>query len=246
MKKTNIKSKTSLALGVAVVSLVSLTLGACGSSSSDSDVGMDGMKTYKVTIKNVTANQPLSHAAVILHQPSYHAFQAGSAASVGIERLAEGGRTSVLLDEASADAAHLASKSGSSEIAPGASSIVSLSVDENATGFNVSVASMLVNTNDAFVGVSSGKVAGLAVGQSFAMHIPVWDAGTEANDELASTIPGPAGGGEGFNDSREGDANFVAIHQGVVTHADGLATSALNETHRFNNPGALLRVERVK
>lgn len=240
MRMLNLRFKNSFAWSVI---LASLTLSACGGSSNDSD---DTMKTYKVTIKNVTANQPFSHAAVILHMPSYHAFQAGQVASVGLEYLAEGGSNDELLDEASADAGHLASKSGSSEIFSGSSETIELSVAEDATDFKISIASMLVNTNDAFAGVSSKKISGLAVGESFGMHIPVWDSGTEANDEAASTIPGPAGGGTGFDASRAGDADFVAIHQGVVTQTDGFATSALNETHRFNNPVGLLRVERVK
>ena len=111
---------------------------------------------------------------------------------------------------------------------------------------NISVATMLVNTNDAFAAKSSNEIANLKKGESFSMRVPVWDAGTEANTEASDSIPGPVDGGEGFNASRSGDANFVAIHQGVVTNADGLITSILDESHRFNNPGALLRVERVK
>jgi len=227
------------------VILASLTLAACGGSGSSND-STDTMKKYKVTINNVTANQPFSHAAVIIHQPSYHVFQPGQAASVALEHLAEGGSNSQLINEASADEGYLSSKSGSSGILPGESETIEISVDKNATDFKLSIASMLVNTNDAFAGSSSGKIAGLAVGESFAMHIPVWDSGTEANDELANSIPGPAGGGKGFAASREGDSDFVAIHQGVVTNADGLVTSVLDESHRFNNPVGLLRVERVK
>lgn len=238
MKMLNLKNSFAWS-----VIITSLALSACGGSSNNTD---DMMKTYKVTIKNVTANQPFSHAAVILHMPSYHAFQAGQVASVGLEYLAEGGSTDELLDEATAVAGHLASKSGTSEIFPGSSETIELSVAEDVTDFKVSIASMLVNTNDAFAGVSSKKISELAVGESFGMHIPVWDSGTEANDEADSTIPGPAGGGTGFDVSRVGDANFVAIHQGVITQADGFATSVLNETHRFNNPAGILRVERVK
>ena len=240
MKKLNIKMKSAFAWSVV---LASLTLLACGGGDSNAN---DPVKTYKVTVSNVTANQPFSHAAVIVHMPAYHAFQAGQVASVPLERLAESGSNSQLLSEASDNAAHMASKSGSSEILPGKSETINVSVPVDANGFNISIASMLVNTNDAFAGVSSNKIAGLAVGESFAMHIPVWDSGTEANDESAGAIPGPAGGGQGFDASREGDVNFVAIHQGVVTQADGFSTSALDESHRFNNPVGLLRVERTQ
>ena len=51
----------------------------------------------------------------------------------------------------------------------------------------VSFASMLVNTNDAFVGVS-----GLRLTEAVTLLAPAYDAGTEWNNELCSYIPGPA------------------------------------------------------
>jgi hypothetical protein len=243
MNKLNLNIKKSLSLCVLASTLV---LSACGSSSNNNVVPEPLInKTYKITVNNVTANQPLSPATVVIHKPSYRTFRAGQAASLGIENLAEGGSNQQLLDEASADGGFVASISGAAPIGPGGSDSLELETGDE-SGFIISVAAMLVNTNDAFVGVSSNKIAGLEVGERFSMHIPVWDAGTEANSEAAGTMPGPADGGEGFNASREGDANFVAIHQGVITHADGLASSVLNESHRFNNPGGLLTVERIK
>jgi hypothetical protein len=46
--------------------------------------------------------------------------------------------------------------------------------------------------------------------------------------------------------SREGDSNFVAMHQGVVTKDDGLASSVLNESHRFDNPALGIMIKRTK
>lgn len=236
MNKVNLSFKKAFAWGVIASSLV---LSACGSSSNKTN------KTYKVTINNVMANQPLSPAAIVIHKPSYHLFQAGQMASAGIENLAEGGSNQQLLDEAGAASGFVASISGTAPIGPGGSESLELSAGDE-RGFNISVAAMLENTNDAFVAVSSNKIGNLEVGESFRMHIPVWDAGTEVNSEAVGTIPGPADSGEGFNASRAGDSDFVAIHQGVVTHADGLASSVLDESHRFENPGALLHVERIE
>ncbi len=230
----NLNMKTSLAWTVILSSLV---LSACGSSINE--------KKYKVTLTNVTANQPLSPATIILHKSAYHLFQPGQMASVALEHLAEGGSNQEIFDEASADGAFVESASGTGIIPPGGSETIDLNVDDT-TDLNISVATMLVNTNDPFAGRGSSKIASLKKGESFSMHVPIWDAGTEANTEASGSMPGPADGGEGFNASRNGDANFVAIHQGVVTNADGLATSVLGESHRFNNPGVLLHVERVK
>ena len=223
---------------IAAALLTSLVMAGCGSSSSNSK------KMYRITLTNVTANQPLSPATVILHKSGYHLWQAGNMASVALEKLAEGGSNDDVLTEAGSDTRVLASKSGAGVIPPGSSQTIELELDD-ANDIKITVAAMLVNTNDAFAGQVSSKIAELAWGESFNMHVPAWDAGTEANTESAGTIPGPADGGEGFNASRTGDVDFVAIHQGVVSHADGFASSVLDESHRFNNPVALLHVERI-
>ncbi len=109
----------------------------------------------------------------------------------------------------------------------------------------LSAASMLVNTNDAFVGESGLSLKSLAVGDTFVMNMNVWDSGTELNDELAATIPGPAGGGEGFNSVRN-DNDVVSFHSGVISQDDGLTTSALSTNHRFLNPGARITITRTE
>ena len=121
---------------------------------------------------------------------------------------------------------------------------MSIRVDLNQEGY-ISVASMLVNTNDAFVGESGLSLKSLAVGDTFTMNMNVWDSGTELNDELAETIPGPAGGGEGFNSDRN-DTDVVSFHSGVISQDDGLATSALSGNHRFLNPGARITITRTE
>jgi len=231
----------SLALGLI---LASLSFAGCGGSSSSSNTTVN--KTFRVTYTNVSNNQPMSPLAVVVHKAGYQLFQAGQAASLGLEKLAEGGSNAELLAEASQHADYIASQVGTGIVPPSASETIEIMTMGDTTDLKLSVTSMLVNTNDAFAGVSSGKIALLAKGERFAMHVPVWDAGTEANTEATGTLPGPADGGEGFNASRTGDADFVAIHQGVVTNADGLSTSVLNESHRFDNPVALISVERLK
>ena len=232
-------SKQTLRLGlIATALLTSVVIAGCGSSSANSN------KMYRITLTNMTANQPLSPATVIIHKSGYHLWQTGGVASVSLEKLAEGGSNTDVLNDAAAHSDVIASKSGTGIIPPGSSATVEFEI-ENSDNIKLTVAAMLVNTNDAFVGQVSGKITDLGWGKSFSMHLPIWDAGTEANTESVGTIPGPADSGEGFNASRAGDADFVAIHQGIVSNADGLSSSVLNESHRFNNPGAFLHVERI-
>ena len=105
---------------------------------------------------------------------------------------------------------------------------------------------MLVNTNDAITGVNDVLVGDMAVGDSVTLRAIAYDAGTEANTETAATIPGPAGGGEGFNAARDDIADRVAMHPGIVGAEDGFATSNLTGQHKFDNPVALITIGRTQ
>jgi len=102
-----------------------------------------------------------------------------------------------------------------------------------------------VNTNDAITGINGASIADLQPGESMTWRAIAYDAGTEANTELAAHIPGPAGGGEGFNAARDDVADRVAMHSGVVGQDDGNAASDLTGQHRFDNPVAEVRIERI-
>lgn len=205
------------------------------------------MATFDVTVLNLTNAQPLSPIAVISHGDDYSFFSVGAPASAGLEEMAEGGDNTALLAEANADPAIVAATSGAAPIAPGASETVTVTVlDSQRPGLQLSVATMLVNTNDAFTGLNSRALETLAVGDSVTINSIAYDAGTEADSEQAIHIPGPAGGGEGFNTARDDEGDRVSMHSGVVSQNDGLATSDLSEQHRFDNPVARIRIERTR
>jgi len=198
---------------------------------------------YGVTLTNLTNDQPLSPMAAVLHRSGYSGWTAGMPASAGLEVLAEGGDNGVFLNEADASNKVIATASTAGAIAPGSSGTVTLSAF-GPGGLRLTLAGMLVNTNDAFAGVTGVSLAALAPGQTLAMNLHAYDAGTEANDETVATIPGPAAGGEGYNAVRN-DRNTVAVHAGVVTMDDGLSTSALSQSHRFDQPVARVVIARL-
>ncbi|UQV23276.1 spondin domain-containing protein [Vibrio sp. J383] len=204
----------------------------------------DDYYRYDVSVTNLTPNQPMSPLAVLTHNNSFNLFEVGQSASVDLEYLAEGGSNAQLLALSDSDANVYQGISGNGLILSGEHDTVSIRVDPNQEGY-ISVASMLVNTNDAFVGESGLSLKSLAVGDTFVMNMNVWDSGTELNDELAATIPGPAGGGEGFNTTRD-DTDVVSFHSGVISQDDGLTTSALSANHRFLNPGARITITRTE
>ena len=204
------------------------------------------MASFDVTVVNLTNAQPLSPAAVMAHQSGYSIFAIGSPASAGLEEMAEGGDNTALLAEAGADAMVIVTGSGAAPIGPAGSETVTLDIlDSERAGLQVSVGTMLVNTNDAFSGLNGVSVAEMAVGETLQFDAIAYDAGTEADTEMAIHIPGPAGGGEGFNATRDDGADQVAMHAGVVSQDDGLATSDLTQQHRFDNPVVRIRIERT-
>ena len=198
---------------------------------------------FEVSTVNLTLGQPLSPIAVVVHDDSFRAFAVGEAASPGLELLAEAGDNSEFLDEVEGRV----EASGDAPLGPGNRETLTLELDsDDIGGTRISVMTMLVNTNDAITGVNGIDVSGLEVGDTMRINAIAYDAGTEANSELAGTIPGPADGGEGFDAARDDVADQVTMHGGVVTVDDGLGASVLNQTHRFDNPVARFVITRTQ
>jgi hypothetical protein len=213
-------------------------LSACGSSSDDDDE----MMSYEISVTNLSSNQPLSPVAAQLHNSNFKAWQVGSMASEALEVLAEGGDNSSLLALGSGDV--YSALSGTGAIMPGVSE--TLTIESGVySDINLTLVTMLVNTNDAFAGKTQLDLSELMVGDSQKHYLPVYDAGTEGNSELDGTIPGPIDGGEGFNMARD-DVDYVARHPGVVGVDHGYSESVLNSTHGFDSPVALLTITRTQ
>lgn len=198
---------------------------------------------FEVSATNLTVAQPLSPLAVLIHDQGIAAFALGEPASLGIEVMAEGGDNSELLDSVDS----LAEISGDAPVGPGGADTVELTLDESSLAdARLTVLSMLVNTNDAFTGVNALDVSSMVVGDSVTLNGNSYDSGTEANTESATLIPGPAGGGEGFNAARDDVRDQVTFHPGVVTSDDGLSSSDLGQQHRWDNPVARITITRTR
>ena len=229
------------------VGFASLVLQACSSDNDATPVTPPpppAMASFDVSVTNLTNAQPLSPVAVVAHRSDYSMFTIGTAATVGLEMLAEGGDNSTLLAEA--DASAVTTASGTAPIGPAGAETVTVTVLESELpGLAISVGTMLVNTNDAISGINAADVSDMLEGDVWMGHGIVYDAGTEANSELTTAIPGPAGGGEGFNAARDDRFDRVAMHAGIIGFDDGLATSGLSGQHRFDNPAVQVRIERT-
>jgi len=255
------KNKTNLYLSSIALSLLVLT--ACDNGSSNPIAEEPPVAepppppvvvadaSYSVQITNLTNAQPMSPVAVILHTEGYNAFIDGEPASLAIEQMAEGGSNTDLLGEAQAASQHLVSGSTAGPVPPRSISddVVLTLPSDQIDDLRLTLATMLVHTNDAFTAINASNITGLEVGETREFFTPTWDSGTEANDELGSAMPGPDFGGEGFNAARSDIIDRVHFHQGAVTSASvefGLPTSNLVERHRFDNQTAKVIITRIE
>jgi len=215
-------------------------LSGCNSNHDRTTASRD----FEISVTNLSTNQPFSPLAVLFHQPAYQLMSVGQAASQPLEMLAESGDNSALLAAAAADPQVSQTASGIAAVSPGASDTQMLTAVPEGS-LRLSVLAMLVNTNDGFIALDGVDVEKLAAGDTWVLQARAYDAGTEGNSEMQAEIPGPAAGGEGFNVARN-DRDFVTVHPGVISHDDGLTTSILDVSHRFDNPVARIEIRRIR
>jgi len=223
-------------------------LAAC--SDNDDPIQSQSIAEFEVEVSNLTLAQPLSPVALFMHNDQWQPFSTGQPASTALEQLAEGGDNSDLINAADASGHVYSHASGAAAIGPGQSETLTLEVNSSQLGtLSLSLVSMLVNTNDAIAALNGQRLESLAIDESRSWRLLTYDSGTEANSETADTIPGPAAAGglqEGFNAVRDDVRDAVYVHAGVVSQDDGLTTSDLSFTHRWDHPAAQVRITRIR
>jgi len=190
---------------------------------------------YEVTITNISHGEFLTPPIVASHKHGIKLFELGEPASAELEIMAEGGDTNPLKDSLLGTGRVLDVAQAEGPIPPGKS--VTLKVKMNKRNAFVSVGSMLVPTNDAFIAVN-----GMYVGKrNRTVYSPAYDAGSEINDELCVSIPGPGFicSGEGAN--TESGEGYVHIHPGIQGIGD-LDKAQFD----WRNPAAKITIKRVK
>lgn len=237
--------KTNKSLKMLVLPIFALAgLSACSDSdtipSSNTATNPD-TESFTVYVTNLTPGQPFSPPNLVVLKKGYNLWQQGQPASVPLEKVAEGGDGSDLhtLD----GVVQVFTADG--PLAPSTKTEYKLDVLKELVG-PMSVVTMLVNTNDAFTGVQHVDLSGMEVGEMKSYRVFAYDAGTEDNTEASGTMPGPADNGVGFVAERTDDVNFVHVHPGTITAADGLTTSVLDYSHKFDTPVVAIKVKRTK
>jgi len=213
------------------------TTAICGTLLLSSSAFASDKKMFEITITNITKGEIFTPILVASTHRGFKLFKKGAPASIELETIAEGGNNKPLSDFLLNGGHALATASASGGLLPGASLTLTVAMDEYYD--HVTVASMLIPTNDAFFAVNGER--GPKKGKTVTFESPAYDAGTEANDEICANIPGPACGGEGFNPDRDNGEGYVYIHQGIQGNGE-LSTA----DYDWRNPVATITVKQIK
>lgn len=207
----------------------------CSGALYSGSVLADGGEYYEVTITNLTRAQVFTPILVASHRNGVHIFEAGSAASTELAALAEGGDVAPLTGVLEADRKVVDVENSGDLLMPGASVTVKVKAKRGAK--KISLASMMIPTNDSFIALNAVNVPKNR--KSTVFYSPAYDAGSEPNDESCLNIPGPVCEGEGGSPGADGEG-YVHISGGIHGIAD-LAP----ETYGWHNPTAKIVIERV-
>ena len=196
-----------------------------------------------ITITNLTQGIAFTPIVAAAHDSSGYIFHSTEAATEQLEALAEGGDISGVVDLLSGYSADILQNPAEGLLRAGMSSDA-VSLNTSDTNTYLSVAAMMLPTNDGFIGLDSWEIPTEA--GTYTVYLNAYDAGTEANDEIISNIPNPI---EVANTGATGVATEVSnatvhIHPGVI--GDNDATGGISDfdssKHRWLNPVAKLTI----
>ena len=199
---------------------------------------------FKVTLTNLTTGVPAQGGQIfsppifVTHGHGFSIGASGEAASAELTTLAETGNNGPLAvlaggsDAVGGVVAFPAPPDG--VVLPGAS--VSTMVTASSSAGYLSLATMLVETNDGIVlGNSLPLFDEDGNPLSFTMDLISYDAGTEENNELATHVPGPPFAGM----ERAPTTDVITAHPGIAGTAD------VGAAFGWTEPTAIVAVEAV-
>ena len=213
-----------------------------------------GTRTYDVTIRNLTVGQPLSPPLLATHRGNYELFSPGASATHGLQQLAENWNQGPLRDELAGtrgvfdvQSSHLPLAPPSRQANVGLSNSITIKITAGKGARFLTVASMLMCTNDGFTSTGAPIQLPRVVGEPLRTVTMGWDAGTEVNTEAWGDLvdacqmlmngPGVAG---------SSTTNAALAENGTVHHHGGIHGGGdLGSFHGFADPIAEVTVLRV-
>lgn len=246
-RHTSLILLTAITLAMAVFDEVAI-------ASGDDHDSEDGIQRFQVTVTNLTRGQRFTPIVVTTHRKGFKFFEPGQPAGPQLEILAEDGDTGPMIAflrgrSEVLDVADSGSLLPMGLLSPGAS--VTVSVTTQGSFDRISVAAMLIPTNDAFFALSG--VEGPSDSRQVTLFSPAYDSGTEVNDEICrpgqpkGSIPGPDCMTPPPSGTGTAENSVVHIHPGIHGVGGGVSTSTLNPSMRdWRNPVARITIRRVR
>ncbi len=195
----------------------------------------DGVR-YHVTITNLTHSITFTPILVVTHRSSVDLFEPGDPAIDELAAIAEAGDVGPATALLSGLAGVGDVQNSGSLLLPGDS--VTVTVEARRGTRRISLASMMLPTNDGFIALDSVKAPRHGTRSYWS---PGYDAGTEPNDELCLNIPGPTCQGGGLSPMADpGDEGYIHIHRGIHGIGD-LAASVYD----WRNPVAKITISKT-
>ena len=208
-------------------------------SGDDNNQLFGSNRTYEVSITNITKGQILSPAVIATHNSTLDPiYELGMPASDELAGLAEDAMLDpfvAMLENDPAVSAVEVLTGENGPILPGETATIRFTSSSRAT--QLSLATMLVTTNDTFAGLSGVR---LPTWRTESYMSPGYDAGSEVNNEDCAYIPGPPCGSGGSR-ATEGAEGYVYVSNGIHGIAD-LDSAEFD----WNNPAAKITVRRVR
>ena len=197
--------------------------------------------TYRVTITNVTGTELLTPFVVATHRGGPRVFREGRPATYGLRQLAENGGVPVLAAELDGrPGVSAVAVAGDAPVAPGSSVAVDITAGPGAR--RLSLAGMVICSNDGFAGIDSVRLP-RHVGGVTAVYGNAYDAGSEINTEnYADLVPPCDGLGQ------TGTSNPALAEHGVVNlHSGTAGVGDLDPVaHGWSNPVIYVSIERTR
>jgi Spondin_N len=229
--------------GLCTMAVTALMTGGTA-RGQESDSSSSAGQHFAVTVTNLTRGQTFTPVLVASHKAGVRLFTPGSAARPELATLAEEGDVGPLTNRLlESRAVHDVVNSGAPPggfVLPGQSKTIL--VRTRGQFDHISLAAMLIPTNDGFFALNG--VAGPTGHRRLTLFSPAYDAGSERNDELCASIPGPffvECGGPGGGARVGNGEGYVHIHAGIHGIGD------MNEAERdWRNPVAQISIRRTR
>ena len=194
---------------------------------------------FEVTLENLTpvtgdvSSQPFSPPVLATHKSQMRLFKKHRYASDELRQIAEDAVNGPMVEKLNNSEKVYEVVEGSEVIFPGGS--VSFKIRAKHKFRKLSLVSMLVNTNDAFTGISGARLPHRG---EKVYYLYAYDAGTEKNTEMTDHIPGPCCGNPLVR---------VPTHEKIKRHRGIMGTADLDpDIYGWDKKVAKLTIRRVQ